>query len=547
MVALSDPRWSATVPHLVVPLPDEWLPGLLLRCDAANGWSAGTTVILAESGGGNRHLLSCYRPTGFSLTARTNVLKIAELIAQPVAAIVETTFSAVLQDLLPGVSRHKPGAYGLAAVADWRICPDCIAERQFLGRAVALPLIDHCPSHGTAFVSQCPCGAAIAPFKEHSRPFSCHTCGRLWATFPRSAPSAADRYRGEQVWNIYTCFITSRDPSLIPIAHRLASAITGLGPSDAPWLVGWPRISRMGRRDGTRPLHVLVACLAFFGVPLELLIEGQGPVPAPPDRCTNTACQKVDIIGAGNIHSASVGGGHHESWCEQCGSRYLDHHLYLCYDHENGHGHAGPSQDTVAFARAVRAGLQDWIIAAGKRSLVGGRILVADNWRWIARRCPDHREYWVSQLHHAAIVNHYNVLGLAVPECEWQARRANGWLWSSRGRPNDEEQRQFQRMTDTEWGRIASCCPMLADPGAQHPDRNGRDVLDTVRFIVHSGPTWCPVPEELPSAETAVMALEHWHRLMPTEAWAELSNAWMHLMRLPSASAEANGDVSDLA
>ncbi len=38
-----NPEWFSTLPQRVSPLADEWLPGLLLRCDEANEWSSGTT------------------------------------------------------------------------------------------------------------------------------------------------------------------------------------------------------------------------------------------------------------------------------------------------------------------------------------------------------------------------------------------------------------------------------------------------------------------------------------------------------------------------
>src|SRR5437763_13104021 len=41
---LSDPAWWGTLPHRVVPYEDEWLPGLLLRCDESNHWESGTTL-----------------------------------------------------------------------------------------------------------------------------------------------------------------------------------------------------------------------------------------------------------------------------------------------------------------------------------------------------------------------------------------------------------------------------------------------------------------------------------------------------------------------
>ena len=35
-IYISDPEWQETFPHWVAPLQDEWLAGLLLRCDEVN-------------------------------------------------------------------------------------------------------------------------------------------------------------------------------------------------------------------------------------------------------------------------------------------------------------------------------------------------------------------------------------------------------------------------------------------------------------------------------------------------------------------------------
>jgi hypothetical protein len=44
-IYISDPEWQETFPHRVAPLPDEWLPGLLLRCDEVNDWDSGKTLM----------------------------------------------------------------------------------------------------------------------------------------------------------------------------------------------------------------------------------------------------------------------------------------------------------------------------------------------------------------------------------------------------------------------------------------------------------------------------------------------------------------------
>jgi len=43
-IPFADPAWKTTFPFLVEPMTDEWLVGLLLRCDEANHWGSGTTL-----------------------------------------------------------------------------------------------------------------------------------------------------------------------------------------------------------------------------------------------------------------------------------------------------------------------------------------------------------------------------------------------------------------------------------------------------------------------------------------------------------------------
>ena len=43
-VSITDPAWRTTFPLVVAPLAEEWLAGLLLRCDEVNRWDSGTTL-----------------------------------------------------------------------------------------------------------------------------------------------------------------------------------------------------------------------------------------------------------------------------------------------------------------------------------------------------------------------------------------------------------------------------------------------------------------------------------------------------------------------
>jgi hypothetical protein len=47
-IGLDHPAWLTTFPHRVTPLYEEWLAGLLLRCDEVNHWASGTTFTLLK-------------------------------------------------------------------------------------------------------------------------------------------------------------------------------------------------------------------------------------------------------------------------------------------------------------------------------------------------------------------------------------------------------------------------------------------------------------------------------------------------------------------
>src|SRR5712691_6440764 len=48
---MDTPAWQQTLPRRVTPFPDEWLPGLLLRCDEVNHWESRATLAYLLSPG----------------------------------------------------------------------------------------------------------------------------------------------------------------------------------------------------------------------------------------------------------------------------------------------------------------------------------------------------------------------------------------------------------------------------------------------------------------------------------------------------------------
>lgn len=181
-VYITDPAWWTTFQHLVAPLPDEWLPGLLLRCDVVNSWESGTTFF---------DLLRPIRPRPYKLWTHTPDLTVlssfdlsplAQLLALPMDTLLATTYEVELArifDLPYGLSVH------LAPSFTFHLCPECIKLDRRLKRVLLLPQILCCSEHEVILVKKCQCGMPLRLFSARSLPFTCHACGLDWAELPR--------------------------------------------------------------------------------------------------------------------------------------------------------------------------------------------------------------------------------------------------------------------------------------------------------------------------------------------------------------------------
>jgi hypothetical protein len=100
-VHISDPAGSTTFPFRITPRPDEWLPGLLLRCDEANRWGSRTTLSHILSGPEKFH--RCWRTeTPHLMVIQPNSLNldyVAQLLALPTPALLATTYHTELTRL----------------------------------------------------------------------------------------------------------------------------------------------------------------------------------------------------------------------------------------------------------------------------------------------------------------------------------------------------------------------------------------------------------------------------------------------------------------
>lgn len=214
-IHISDPAWRTTFPHLVAPLPNEWLAGVLLRCDEKNFWGSGTSlgyVLRPASSRSAMHELSTIVPTEIDLEMLTQVLSV------PMPRIVATTYLAELARLYGNEHLH---AKLLSSSSTFHVCPVCIAEERKLSRWLTLPHIMHCPEHHLTLVSSCSCGAALRLFHRKSRPFTCSKCGLDWKDLPKLQGDPARMETEQHLLSSYQFFLTRGTPELLASTIRL--------------------------------------------------------------------------------------------------------------------------------------------------------------------------------------------------------------------------------------------------------------------------------------------------------------------------------------
>jgi TniQ protein len=186
-VSIDDPAWRTTFPHLVAPLPDEWLPGLLLRCDEVNHWSSMTTLALLQQ-------LSPREEDRYKRVDRYMYIDkclidldyLTKLLAITTNASIATTYYFERVQLSNMVIFPER----IMSPFLFRLCPKCVAELRLLRRTLILPHITHCPQHQLALHHMCQCGSSLHLFHPHSLPFTCYTCGMDWANLPRIEASS---------------------------------------------------------------------------------------------------------------------------------------------------------------------------------------------------------------------------------------------------------------------------------------------------------------------------------------------------------------------
>jgi TniQ len=213
-LSLLDPAWPTTFPHRVMPLQDEWLPGLLLRCDEVNHWECRTTLTHVLSPGPEKFHRYWRTETPYLIVIRSSALNLdalAQLLALPMNVLITTTYHMELARLY---SPREARPQFLNETFLFHLCPACIAEARLLRRTLTLPHITICPQHRLLLTGQCLCGTSLHLFHRQSPPFTCYACGQDWAKLPW-IEAISEHVEQEQKFLTWYAFFFSKGTPLI--------------------------------------------------------------------------------------------------------------------------------------------------------------------------------------------------------------------------------------------------------------------------------------------------------------------------------------------
>lgn len=213
-IHISDPAWQTTFPFLVTPSENEWLMGLLLRCDEVNHWGCGTTLthIFRMNEKTARNNVSLIVPSGVRLE------HLAQVLAVPLSSLLATTYQLELRRLYDVIN---PSPLLLNTSFSFHLCPVCVQERRLLSRVLALEHITICPQHRVALVDTCQCGAPLRPFYHQAPAFTCAKCGMDWGKLPRRIADPARFELEQMLLSSYEFFFTKGTPELLASTLRL--------------------------------------------------------------------------------------------------------------------------------------------------------------------------------------------------------------------------------------------------------------------------------------------------------------------------------------
>jgi hypothetical protein len=328
-LTLEDSKWLSTFPHLVTPLPGEWLPGLLLRCDEENGWSSGTTALLVSNHLQRRRL----NAVDYVVAEHLNLIQLAEFLDLPSSALLDTTFRPALQRLY---GRIHPLGLDLGLRLRPRICPACLDDARLFHFSLALPLVEHCPLHNLVFQRKCSCARPLKLFFPKTNPFTCPECRQDWSKLARISVSSSQRERETRYISFYTYFLTQESLGAIKRAYYLIEEERTL-----TFLLSPQRLSEPRRAPSfvETVLEVLVMKLVNYGFSVRDIVSNVHSQARGERRCLNWACTCFEAANESNSalygHYLSPEGFEEPIWfCKVCGSCFLSNRLCLTFDQE---------------------------------------------------------------------------------------------------------------------------------------------------------------------------------------------------------------------
>lgn len=209
-VYITDPAWQRTFSHLVAPLHDEWLAGLLLRCDEANHWESGATLLHLKytttvQGYPEKYNPSLIVPTSFRFN------RLAQVLGVPEDDLLVTTY---LSELARCYGTPFVSFRNLAVSFELYICPACLAQDRLLRRVFVLPGIGCCPLHHMELVNACRCGTRLRIYDKRTLPFTCHTCGLDWSRLPLLAAKSESIAVEQRLLTYYEFFFSKGTPEI---------------------------------------------------------------------------------------------------------------------------------------------------------------------------------------------------------------------------------------------------------------------------------------------------------------------------------------------
>lgn len=212
---LGDPQWFMTFPHRVSPIADEWLPGLLLRCDEANDWSSGTTYRTLREQAPLESLSS-----GPQLMVMPEALlePLAQLLLIPEPFLLATTYHAELTRLY---DTAYPYGSLLSPQYLCQVCPACVAHTRLLTRTLVWPSLRSCPLHQIELRTTCQCGRRLMLFSGQTAPFTCAACGRDWGDLPHRQIDRPQARQDRRLGDLYEYFLTTAMPRHLTYATEI--------------------------------------------------------------------------------------------------------------------------------------------------------------------------------------------------------------------------------------------------------------------------------------------------------------------------------------